>query len=276
MPLGLGLMRIDVVTIFPDYLAPLELSLVGKAIREGVLDLAVHDLRDWAHDVHRTVDDTPYGGGAGMLMCPEPWGEALDSVLGGRSGIPARLIVPTPAGQPFTQALAAELAGAPWLVFAPARYEGIDARVVDEAATRPEIAAVEEISIGDYVLAGGEAAVLVMVEAIARLLPGVLGNPESVVEESHSAGLLEASSYTKPAQWRGFDVPEVLLSGHHGAIARWRRDASLRRTAATRPDLLAHLAVSACDRADLATLAGLGWTPGTDGRFHPGRPAVAD
>jgi tRNA (guanine37-N1)-methyltransferase len=268
--------RVDVVTIFPDYLAPLELSLVGKAIRDGVVDLAVHDLRDWTHDVHRTVDDSPYGGGAGMLMRPEPWGEALDSVLGGRCGVPARLIVPSPAGRPFTQALAAELAGAPWLVFAPARYEGLDTRVAEEAATRPEIAAVDEISIGDYVLAGGEAAVLVIVEAVARLLPGVLGNPESVVEESHSAGLLEAPGYTKPPQWRGLGVPDVLRSGDHGAIARWRRDAALRRTAATRPDLLADLLVSACDKRDLATLADLGWTPDPDGRFHPGAPAVAD
>jgi tRNA (guanine37-N1)-methyltransferase len=268
--------RVDVVTIFPDYLGPLGLSLVGKAIRDGVLDLAVHDLRDWTHDVHRTVDDTPYGGGAGMLMRPEPWGEALDSVLGAHPGVPARLIVPSPAGRPFTQALAAELAAVPWLVFAPARYEGIDARVAEEAATRPEIAAVDEVSIGDYVLAGGEAAVLVIVEAVARLLPGVLGNPASVVEESHSAGLLEAPGYTKPPQWRGLGVPDVLRSGDHGAIARWRRDAALRRTAATRPDLVADLLVSACDKADVATLRELGWTPGPDGRFRPGPPAVAD
>ena len=258
-------MRIDVVTIFPDYLAPLGLSLVGRAVRDGLLDLAVHDLREWTTDVHRTVDDSPYGGGAGMLMRPEPWGAALDSVLARPDAPPARLIVPTPAGRPFTQALAAELAAAPWLVFACGRYEGIDSRVPVQATTRPEVRCVEEISIGDYVLAGGEAAVLVIVEAVARLLPGVLGNAESIVDESHSAGLLEAPAYTKPPEWRGLEVPEVLRSGDHGAIARWRRDAALRRTAATRPDLLAAFPATDLDKRDHATLADLGWTV-ADGR----------
>jgi tRNA (guanine37-N1)-methyltransferase len=269
--------RVDVLTIFPEYLAPLELSVVGRAVRAGLLSLAVHDLRTWTHDVHRTVDDTPYGGGAGMVLRPEPWGEALDAVLGGEPGSDgaARLVVPTPGGRPFSQALAAELAAAPWLVFACGRYEGIDARVAQHAAARPEVAAVDEISLGDYVLAGGEAAVLVIVEAVARLLPGVLGNPESLAEESHVAGLLEYPVYTKPPQWRGLAVPDVLLSGNHGAIARWRRDESLRRTARRRPDLLASLDPATCDRLDLATLAGEGWQA-VDGGFRGPGAAVAD
>ncbi|HEY3604765.1 MAG TPA: tRNA (guanosine(37)-N1)-methyltransferase TrmD [Sporichthyaceae bacterium] len=269
-------MRVDVVTIFPDYLAPLELSLVGKAGRAGLLDVRVHDLRDWTSDVHRTVDDTPYGGGAGMVMRPEPWGEALDSLLADAPPAGVHLIVPTPAGRPFTQAIAEEWAARPWLVFACGRYEGIDARVPAQASERPAVAAVEQVSIGDYVLAGGEVAALVMIEAVTRLLPGVLGNPGSLDEESHVAGLLEHPVWTKPQEWRGHQVPEVLRSGDHGAIARWRRDAALRRTAATRPDLLATLPVAACGPADLATLGELGWTPGPDGRFRAGRPAVAD
>jgi tRNA (guanine37-N1)-methyltransferase len=268
--------RIDVVSIFPAYLAPLELSLVGRAVRDGVLDLALHDLRDWTSDVHRSVDDTPYGGGAGMLMSPQPWGEALDAVLARPTGDRARLIVPSPAGRPFTQALAVELAAAPWLVFAPARYEGIDARVVAQAAERPQIEAALEISIGDYVLAGGEAAVLVIVEAVARLLPGVLGNAESIVEESHAAGLLEAPSYTKPPQWRGHAVPDVLRRGDPGAIARWRRDAALRRTAATRPDLLRMYPAANLDPRDRATLAELGWSVSQDGPIGPAPEPVAD
>jgi tRNA (guanine37-N1)-methyltransferase len=227
-------LRIDIVTIFPDYLAPLRQSLLGRAIERGVLDLRVHDLRRWTHDRHRTVDDTPYGGGAGMVMKPEPWGAALDA-LAPPGGPQPRLIVPTPAGRPFTQAAAAELAGEPWLLFGCGRYEGIDQRVAGYAAERMRV---DELSIGDYVLAGGEAAVLVIVEAVVRLRPGVLGNPDSLAEESHTAGLLEYPVYTKPASWRGHDVPAVLLSGDHGAIARWRHDQALERTAARRPDLL--------------------------------------
>lgn len=230
-------MRLDVVSIFPDYLAALDVSLVGKAAKSGLLDVRVHDLRDWTHDRHRTVDDSPYGGGAGMVMKPEPWAEALESIAPAEEKDQPRLIVPTPAGRPFTQALAYELAAEPWLVFACGRYEGIDARVVSHAAERMRV---DEISIGDYVLNGGEVAVLVMVEAIARLLPGVIGNPESLTEESHSGdGLLEYPVYTKPPSWRGYDVPEVLLSGNHGLIAQWRHDESVRRTAERRPDLLA-------------------------------------
>ncbi len=223
-------MQIDVVTIFPDYLAPLELSLAGKARDKGLLDIRVHDLRRWTHDRHRTVDDTPYGGGAGMVMKPEPWGEALDDLeLDG-----ATLVVTTPSGEPFTQALARELATRERLVFACGRYEGIDQRVLDEARTRTEV---REISIGDYVLNGGEVAALAITEAVVRLLPGFMGNPESLAEESHEDGLLEYPVYTKPASWRGHDVPPVLLSGDHAAIRAWRHDQAVRRTAERRPDL---------------------------------------
>jgi tRNA (guanine37-N1)-methyltransferase len=222
--------QIDVVTIFPDYLAPLELSLAGKARDKGLLDIRVHDLRRWTHDRHRTVDDTPYGGGAGMVMKPEPWGEALDDLeLDG-----ATLVVTTPSGEPFTQALARELATRERLVFACGRYEGIDQRVLDEAGTRTEV---REISIGDYVLNGGEVAALAITEAVVRLLPGFMGNPESLAEESHEDGLLEYPVYTKPASWRGHDVPPVLLSGDHAAIRAWRHDQAVRRTAERRPDL---------------------------------------
>lgn len=227
-------MRIDVVTIFPDYFTPLDLSLVGRARRSGLLDVRVHDLRSWTRDRHRTVDDTPYGGGAGMVMRPEPWGRALDDVVAPEGPAP-RLVVPTPAGRPFDQHLAQALAGDPWLVWACGRYEGIDQRVVDDAARRMPV---EEISVGDYVLAGGEAAALVMIEAITRLVPGVLGNPESLTEESHVGGLLEAPLYTKPARWRDLEVPEVLLSGDHAAIAEWRAEEGRRRTGRSRPDLL--------------------------------------
>ena len=228
-------MRIDVVTIFPDYLAPLGLSLIGKAREQGRLDVRVHDLRDFTHDRHRTVDDTPYGGGAGMVMRPEPWGEALEALLDSGSESVPRLIVPTPSGMPFTQALARELAGEPWLAFACGRYEGIDERVLDHAAQRMPVL---PVSLGDYVLNGGEVAVLAIIEAVARLLPGVIGNAESLVEESHEDGLLEYPVYTKPASWRGLDVPEILLSGNHGAIAAWRQAQRVERTRARRPDLL--------------------------------------
>ena len=225
-------MRVDVVSIFPEYLAPLDLSLAGKAQDSGILDVHVHDLRDWTRDRHRTVDDTPYGGGAGMVMRPEPWGEALDA-LAGEATV---LVVPTPSGQPFTQALAEQLARAEHLLFACGRYEGIDQRVLDEAATRMTV---REISIGDYVLNGGEVAALVVTEAVARLLPGFMGNPDSLAEESHGDdGLLEYPVYTKPASWRGHDVPSVLLSGDHARIAAWRHDQAVRRTADRRPDLL--------------------------------------
>ncbi len=238
-------MRLDFVTIFPDYFSPLGLSLVGKARDRGALDVRVHDLRDWTDDVHRTVDDSPYGGGPGMIMRPEPWGRALTELTGQRpadrrglaqpSGQPtARIVVPTPAGRPFDQAYAADLASSPWLIFCCGRYEGIDSRV-------PELWADDEISIGDYVLAGGEVAALVMVEAAVRLLPGVLGNAGSAADDSFGSlgdGLLEAPAYTRPPEWEGLEVPDVLRSGDHGAIARWRHDQALARTRRTRPDLL--------------------------------------
>jgi tRNA (guanine37-N1)-methyltransferase len=232
-------MRIDVVTIFPDYLAPLDLSLPGKARARGLLDLHVHDLRAWTHDRHRTVDDTPYGGGAGMVMRPEPWGEALDELVPAGTAAGTTIVVTTPSGEPFTQELARELAARERLVFACGRYEGIDQRVLEEAGTRTEV---REISIGDYVLNGGEVAALVITEAVVRLLPGFMGNPESLAEESHEDGLLEYPVYTKPASWRGRDVPGVLLSGDHSAIRAWRHDQAVRRTAERRPDL-AHAAV---------------------------------
>jgi tRNA (guanine37-N1)-methyltransferase len=231
-------MRLDVVTIFPEYLAPLRQSLLGKAIERGQVAVGVHDLRAWTDDVHRTVDDTPYGGGPGMVMRPEPWGRALDAVAGPDGDRQPRLIIPTPAGRRFTQALAAELAAEPWLLFACGRYEGIDARVADYAARRMRV---DEVSLGDYVLSGGEVAVLVMAEAIVRLLPGVLGNDRSAQDDSFgpgAQGLLEAPAYTKPASWRGLDVPDVLLSGNHAAIAKWRAERGRERTTERRPDLL--------------------------------------
>ena len=266
-------MRIDIVTIFTEYFSALNASLIGKAVQRGDITLGVHDLRRWATDVHRTVDDTPFGGGPGMVMKAEPWGEALDAIVpvlprgdtappgdtpdpdgpippappvGGQGGDAgrARLVVPTPAGVPFSQALAAQYATLPWLVFACGRYEGIDARVVEDARTRMDV---DEVSIGDYVLPGGESAVLVMVEAVCRLLPGVMGNAQSASDDSFGggggpmAGLVEGPSYTRPRVWRGREVPPVLLSGDHAAIARWRRDCALRRTAANRPDLVKRL-----------------------------------
>lgn len=234
-------MRIDVITIFPAYVEPLRLSLVGKAIDTGTVDLRVHDLRDFTHDRHRTVDDTPYGGGPGMVMSPVPWGDALDSVVASETGRRPTLVIPTPSGVSFTQATAQEWSGADWLVFACGRYEGIDSRVAEHYAARDDWAGVREVSIGDYVLAGGEAAVLVMVEATVRLLPGVLGNADSVVDDSFAPGemadLLEGPVYTKPPAWRDLAVPEILLSGHHGRIADWRREQAQQRTRQTRPDL---------------------------------------
>jgi tRNA (guanine37-N1)-methyltransferase len=340
-------MKIDIVTIFPEYFAPLDLSLLGKARRAGLLDFRVHDLRDWTHDRHRTVDDTPYGGGPGMVMKPDPWGEALDAIAppppenhgrpsateatpaaghaslsntqspgapepagpgghasptdtasgpgdvsaggsasagggqsaggaasatedasngGGASGAVPRLIIPTPSGRPFTQADAVRYAEEPWLVFACGRYEGIDSRVADEARTRMPV---EEVSLGDFVLAGGEVAVLVMIEAIARLVPGVLGNADSVADDSFAPGamesLLEGPVYTKPPVWRDRPVPDVLLSGHHGAIARWRRDEALRRTARHRPELLARLAPEDLDDRDRAVLREAGFPVDSEG-----------
>ncbi|PZE63729.1 tRNA (guanosine(37)-N1)-methyltransferase TrmD [Curtobacterium sp. MCBD17_021] len=226
-------MRIDIVTIFPEFFGVLDVSLLGKARQGGLLDLHVHDLRSWTTDRHRTVDDTPYGGGAGMVMKPEPWAQALDALL--RPDGSSTLVVPTPAGTPFRQTIARSLAEHEHLVFACGRYEGIDARVFEWAATRSTVV---ELSLGDYVLNGGEVAAMAMIEAVGRLVPGVVGNPESLVEESHEDGLLEYPSYTKPASWRGLDVPDVLLSGHHARVASWRHEQQVERTRRVRPDLL--------------------------------------
>ncbi|MDD7929788.1 tRNA (guanosine(37)-N1)-methyltransferase TrmD [Microbacterium thalli] len=227
-------MRVDVVTIFPAFFDVLEVSLLGKARGAGLLDVRVHDLREYTTDRHRTVDDTPYGGGAGMVMKPEPWGAALDAIVADAASRPT-FIFPSPAGELFTQATARELSVAPHLVFGCGRYEGIDERVFAYAATLGDV---RLMSLGDYVLNGGEVASMAMIEAIGRLIPGVVGNPESLVEESHEDGLLEYPSYTKPAAWRGYDVPDVLLSGHHGRVADWRRDQRVARTRERRPDLL--------------------------------------
>jgi tRNA (guanine37-N1)-methyltransferase len=243
-------MQIDVVTIFPEYLAPLRAALLGKAIDKGLISVGVHDLRDWTQDVHKAVDDSPYGGGPGMVMKADIWGPALDDVCTDET----RLIVPTPAGRPFTQAVAHEYANESHLVFACGRYEGIDQRVVDDAARRVRV---DEVSIGDYVLVGGEVAVLAIVEAVARLLPGVLGNPKSHAEDSFQDGLLEGPSYTRPEVWRELAVPDVLRSGNHKLINRWRRDQSLVRTFQRRPDLLESLPAEAFDKHDKALLARL-------------------
>lgn len=253
-------MRIDVVTIFPEYFGPVRQSLLGKAIDRGLIDIAVHDLRGWTDDVHRTVDDSPYGGGPGMVMRPEPWDAALRDV----APDDALLVVPTPSGRPFTQATAEAWSAEPHLVFACGRYEGIDQRVIDAAGDRLRVA---EVSLGDYVLAGGEVASLVVIEAVTRLIPGVVGNSASVVQDSFADGLLEGPVYTRPEMWAGRPVPPVLLSGNHGAIARWRRDQALRRTAARRPDLLAALPADQLDGHDRAVLAEAG--------FHLRDPDVA-
>jgi tRNA (guanine37-N1)-methyltransferase len=252
-------MRVDVVTIFPEFFGPLDVSLLGKARERGLVDLRVHDLREQTGDVHRTVDDAPFGGGPGMVMKPEPWYAALKLVADSGEGRP-RVVVPTPSGRLLTQSLVEELAREPWLAIACGRYEGIDRRVVDRWAD-------DEVSLGDYVLAGGEVAALVIVEAVTRLLPGVVGNAESVADDSHTTGLLEGPVYTRPASYDGRDVPAVLLSGDHGAIARWRRDEALKRTAMIRPELLSRVPLSPRDRAVLAEL---------DLAFPLPPPSVAD
>src|ERR1700722_18929014 len=288
-------MRIDIVTIFPDYFGPIDadgqvgasgplgVSLIGKAGARGDIDFRVHDLRRWTTDVHHAVDDSPFGGGPGMVMKPDVWGAALDDVLAEAAAAesateaatteaadpapaptPPRLVVPAPSGAPFTQELAAAYAAERHLVFACGRYEGIDSRVVADARTRM---VVDEVSIGDYVLAGGEAAVAVIVEAVCRLLPGVLGNEQSAADDSFGgaggamSGLLEGPVYTRPRSWRGLEVPDVLLSGHHRAIARWQRDEALRRTAANRPDLIRRLATAAdgLDKRDRQVIAEAGF-----------------
>ena len=221
-------MKLTAISIFPEYFAPLELSLIGKARAEGIIEFQAINLRDFTHDNHHTVDDTPYGGGAGMVMKPEPWGEALDCHIDGKSEVD--LVILTPAGKKFTQSMAHAFTQAQHIVFACGRYEGIDARVAQHYQSIPNVR-VHEISIGDYVLNGGEVAALVMIESIVRLIPGVLGNPDSLVEESHNeSGEVEYPTFTKPATWRGLSVPEILLSGNHGEIAKWRRQEAQRRS----------------------------------------------
>ncbi len=229
------MLKFDVITVFPDYVEPLHLSLMGKAIEDGLISVNVKDLRDYTNDKHQTVDDSPYGGGPGMVMKPEPWGDALDELTSAET----ILIIPTPSGQPFTQSMAQELSKAKHIVFACGRYEGIDSRVADHYKTKIRV---EEISIGDYVLAGGEVAVLVMVEAIARLVPGVLGNQESFADDSFATGamenLLEGPIYTRPPIWRDLEVPSVLTSGDHAKISAWKHEQAKLRTAQNRPDLM--------------------------------------
>jgi tRNA (guanine37-N1)-methyltransferase len=272
-------LRIDIVTIFPEYFGtPLTVSLIGKAAARGDVEFRVHDLRRWASDVHHTVDDVPFGGGPGMVMKPDVWGDALDQILTDGPRGAARLVVPTPSGVPFTQDVAAQYASQERLVFACGRYEGIDGRVVE--AMRASLP-VDEVSIGDYVLAGGEAAVLVMVEALGRLRPGVLGNARSAGDDSFGGegdpsmrGLLEGPVYTRPRAWRGQQVPEVLLSGNHAAIARWRRDMALRRTAAYRPDLIE--ALPDLDSRDRQVLAEAGFPAAEQGVSAPDVPVSGE
>jgi len=226
-------MKIEAISIFPEFFDVLGLSLLGKAQEQNLIEFQTHDLRTWTEDKHKTVDDSPYGGGAGMVMKPEPWGQAFDAILPAQKT--STVIFTTPAGIPFTQALAQELSQKEHLVFACGRYEGIDQRVVEYAGTKAEVL---EVSIGDYVLNGGEVAAVAMIEAVSRLIPGVIGNSESLSEESHNEGLLEYPSYTKPSTWRTMEVPEVLLSGHHAEIEKWRKEQSVARTKKNRPDLL--------------------------------------
>ena len=230
------MLKFDVISIFPEYLSPLRLSLMGKAIEDGLIDVNVTDLRDFTYDKHKTVDDAPYGGGPGMVMKPEPWGEALDNLITDDTVI----VIPTPSGRPFTQALAQEYSEKSHLVFACGRYEGIDSRVAEHYKTRVRV---DEVSIGDYVLNGGEVAVMVIVEAVARLVPGVLGNQVSVEDDSFAPGamenLIEGPIYTRPPEWRGLAVPEVLTSGNHAKIAEWQHEQAVEKTSAIRPDLLA-------------------------------------
>ena len=296
-------MRIDIVSVFPEYFDVLNLSLFGKAQAKGLLEVHTHNLRDWTHDVHHSVDDTPVGGGAGMVMKPVVWSECLDELLGAdlrepdtadepdtldtggepdtadESAEPTEapeitetaakrpvLIFPNPSAPLFTQRDATELSHADRLLFGCGRYEGYDARIPEYYRTRG--VDVREYSIGDYVLNGGEVATSVMLEAITRLIPGFMGNAESIVEESYTGdnALLEHRQYTKPAEWRGIRVPDVLLSGDHGKVDRFRRDEALTRTNEIRPDLIEALDCRKLDKADRKTLMALGWEVSAD---HP-------
>ena len=243
-------MQIDVLTLFPEmFQGPFEASIVKRAQEAGLISIAVHNVRDWAPGKHRQCDDTPYGGGGGMVMKPEPIFYAVEAVLGIEAGTapPAPVILMTPQGRSLTQAVARELAGHERLVLICGRYEGVDERVREHLAT-------DQISVGDYVLSGGELAAMVVVDAVTRLLPGALGDPGATEQDSHSFGLLEYPHYTRPAEFRGWPVPEVLLSGHHAQLTHWRRRAALRRTWTQRPDLLRDARLSDDDLAYLDTL----------------------
>ncbi len=267
------MMDIDIVSVFPEYFQMLDLSLLGKAQNNGLLQIRAHNLRKWTHDVHQSVDDTPVGGGAGMVMKPEVWAECLDELLNLKDTQSAQaqdiqsqdtqdlpiLIFPNPSAPLFTQKDATELSHANHLLFGCGRYEGYDARIPEYY--RAKGIDVREYSIGDYVLNGGEVAVSVMLEAITRLIPGFMGNPESIVEESYtgSDALLEHHQYTRPTTWRGISVPEVLTSGNHAKVDRFRRDEAISRTSEIRPDLIERLDCRALDKADRKTLMALGW-----------------
>ena len=224
-------MRIDVVTIFPEALEPfLRASLLGKAVERGLLTTTVHNLRNYTSDPHRKVDDEPYGGGPGMVMTAQPFFSAVEALAPDREPDAPRVVLMSPQGRRFDQAHARELASLEWIVLLCGRYEGVDERVAEHLAD-------EELSIGDYVLAGGEVAALVVIDAVARLVPGVVGDPESVARDSFEDGLLDHPHYTRPALFEGHEVPEVLLSGDHAAIERWRREEAAKRTRLRRPDL---------------------------------------
>lgn len=264
-------MRFDILSVFPEFFRVLDLSLIGKARDAGLIEVHAHDLREWTHDVHRTVDDSPCGGGAGMVMKPDVWAEAIDTVtgrsaaVGGRSGsVPFVLAIPTPSGLPLKQAMCEQLARtADHVVIACGRYEGIDARVAEYYREQPEVC-VFEYSLGDYVLNGGEVAAVALIEAVSRLIPGMVGNPESLVEESHgSAGLLEYPVYTRPIDFRGLGVPSVVMSGDHGAVARWRKDRALEKTALRRPEMIRALSAEQLNKKDIAKLAQLGYFLGS-------------
>lgn len=247
-------MRIDLVSVFPEFFDCLKLSIVGKARQRKLLDLQVHDLRDWAIDSHRTVDDTPAGGGAGMVMKPDIWGNALDEILSPQ----AILAIPTPGGVPIKQVHCESLSKAEHLVIACGRYEGIDTRVAQHYGSMGF--RVFEFSLGDYVLNGGEVAAIALVEAVSRLIPGMVGNPQSLLEESHGEDrLLEYPIYTRPTNWRNLDIPPILQSGNHRLIHRWRRDRALEKTISNRPDLLSTVPVPNLDKKDIQLLAKSGW-----------------
>jgi tRNA (guanine37-N1)-methyltransferase len=230
-------MRIDILTLFPGMFAgPFAESIVARAIAAGIVEVRIHNLRDWTADRHRTVDDAPYGGGPGMVLKPEPLFAAIEALRGD----PGHTVLLCPQGEPFVQRIAADLAALPRLLLVCGHYEGVDERVREHAIDR-------ELSIGDYVLSGGELPAMVVVDAVVRLLPGALGSPESAVHESHARGWLEYPQYTRPAEFRGWRVPDVLLSGNHAAIERWRREQALQRTRQRRPDLAQRAAQQAAD-----------------------------